>query len=301
MKKLKKLGTRFVSAVLVMLLLATLIPAGTIFVNAAENFYAKKLGGDSVTYYSSLENAWNSLADTGGTVGLLQDAETSTTLTVFQSKGYILEMNGHRIDRGLVNEKVEQNNGTVIEVAKGGELVVYGGTRSNPEPDNYLEYECYKNDRYCELVRHSTHAYHRGLITGGHSSYAGGGIAIEESASVELNYVTVAGNRSGGYLNDDGGCGGGIALRGDNARFKMYDSNVSYNFAERGGGVCVCNAKNSTVTLERSYSSDAVCDISANVGRESGGGVAICGDSGGTKIDGYGSRPKLINRISSNS
>ncbi len=97
------------------------------------------------TDYPAIQAAMDA-ADPGDTVKLLKDVKTESPLTV--SRNFILDLNGHTIDRGL-GESETVINGYVIGIKESGKLTL---------ADNSIE--------------------KTGLITGGNNKYGGGGVYV---------------------------------------------------------------------------------------------------------------------------
>ena len=285
MRKIKKHGTRFISVVLVVLMLAALIPAGTVFVNAATNYYYKYSPTyTTLNYASSFAEAWSQAQNSiNGVVGILANTTISSTVSTVSGKNMTIELNGHVLNRGLINSDADKDC-NVITVAKNSTLTVYGGTASAPKPTGSNSVPVWKYGSVASQIFSN-----KGVITGGFNTHNGGGIAIEESSTCNLYYTAVSGNRADDGTFTIGGYGGGIALRGDYAKLNMHDSEVSYNHAEVGGGICVRDAEYTTITMERTNASIETSSVSYNVATDDGGGIAVSGSgSKNTKIKGDG-------------
>ncbi len=275
MKRFRKHGKRLISAFLVILLAASLIPAGTVFVNAATNFYYKYNPDYSTPQYAnSFADAWNEAqTSSNGCVGILADTNLSSTVSLPAGKSITLELNGHKLNRGRITQS-SSSDCNVITVGNGSALTVYGGTKANPAPTctNSFVYYTYSGTTSTVSVTN------KGLITGGCNTKNGGGIAVEENGTCNLYYTAVSGNRADDGTFTIGGYGGGIALRGDYAKLNMHNSEVSYNYAEVGGGVCAVDSDYAKITAEYS-------DITHNIATDNGGGAAVI-DSDECKIKG---------------
>ncbi len=286
MKIIKSHVTRYISVVLVILMIVSLIPAGTVFVNAAETNYYYKYNPDYTTlnYTSTFEEAWNEAqTSANGVVGILSDVTLTSTPATSKNKSLTLELNGHKLNRNKLTSGAG-GDCNVINVSEGSTLTVYGGTKANPKPSSTNSFTYYSGSNTTATGT----VTNKGLITGGRNTLNGGGIAVEKSGTLNLYYTAVSGNRADDGAATIGGYGGGIALRGDYAKLNMHDSEVSYNFAEVGGGVCVRDAKYTNITLERTDSSAETSSIMHNVATDDGGGIAVSGSSDNCKIKGDG-------------
>ncbi|MBO4539708.1 MAG: hypothetical protein J5781_05480, partial [Clostridia bacterium] len=149
-------------------------------------------------------------------------ADGETTLTVPENKTIILELNGFTIDRGLASAQAVED-GTVIRVKTGATLTINDSSEG-----------------------------HTGSITGGYVVGDGGGIYVEESASLTLNNVTVTGNQTY-YVNSSvRGNGAGIYTE-QNVCLTLNNVTVANNRTRQqkeayGGGLHVC--KGSTLTMD---------------------------------------------------
>jgi len=113
-----------------------------------------------------------------------------------------------------------------------------------------------------------------GIITGGFAQY-GGGIRVDNGATLNLEGGTIAGNRTVGYMTGDSnvmqvGQGGGIYVRGSST-VNMNGGKICYNWSDMyGGAVEVFN--NSTFNMN--VAGDA---IYYNKAQGSGGAVSVRG------------------------
>lgn len=279
MKRLKRQVTRIISVVLTVLMILSLVPAGMIFANAATNYYWKVnsnyISESNFNYVSSFEDAWNNAKNyDNGAVGTLADVTLSSTLSTAKNKKLTLELNGHIINRGRITSSVETDY-NAITVSEGSTLAVYGGTKSVPEPSCTKTFTYYNSNGSAQ----SGSVTNKGLITGGRNAHNGGGIAVDKNGQLDLNYTAVSGNRADDSGTTIGGFGGGIALRGDYAKLNMYNSEVSYNYAEVGGGICARDAKYAAITMENSK-------VNNNTATVEGGGISNSGNSENFKIKG---------------
>lgn len=277
MKRFKKHSTRLISVMLAALLAASLIPAGTVFVNAATNFYYKyNPDYDDCTYVNSIEDAWTEAQSSSyGCVGILADVTLSSTLTLPAGKSITLELNGHKLNRNHLSSASSDCN--VITVGEGSTLTVYGGTKAAPQPTCTNSFNYFSGPS----TTSSGSVTNMGLITGGRNSKNGGGIAVEESGTLNLYYTAVSGNRADDASLTIGGYGGGIALRGDYAKLNMHNSLISRNYAEVGGGICVRDSEYAKITSE-------ITSVEYNIATVDGGGLAVSGSSDECKIKGDG-------------
>ena len=131
-------------------------------------------------------------------------------------KTVTLELNGYVLTRDRGDSTT---NGEVIWVGPKATLYIYSGTQADPFKDcngdavNNRSHRVYvyvaDGNRYNYTRRIET--LYGGIINGGNSSNAGGGIHMKESAKVYLYNVTIAGNKaSAGSV--EYGDGGGIEM-----------------------------------------------------------------------------------------
>ena len=130
--------------------------------------------------------------------GNIEAGEGDKALTVPKGANVTLQLNGYTIDCGLT-ETASVMNGNVIIVL--GELTVDG----------------------------------EGIITGGSTKGAGGGIWIRRGGKLTLNGGTVKGN----YTQNTGG---GVYLSGEGSCFTMTGGSITENKARNGGGAAIDNS-----------------------------------------------------------
>ena len=108
-----------------------------------------------------------------------------------------------------------------------------------------------------------------GVITGGWADN-GGGIYVNDDSTVNLQYVTVRGNKSGSD-------GGGIYVKGT---LNMTGGSISGNTAgDEGGAVYSSNDKSAVITLNS-------VEISGNTSKNGGGGLYLKLKDNGSSITG---------------
>lgn len=300
MKKILRRGIQCISVLLAFLVMASLIPAGTVFVNAATSFYYKYsptyTSTTNIHYTDSFEEAWNGAQESAnGCIGILANVTLTSTLSTPMNKNITIELNGHVLNRDRISSSSAKDY-NVITVEQGSTLTVYGGTYSSPKPSCSNSVTVWSGGS-----RASKTFTNKGVITGGNNTHNGGGIAVEESGTVNLYYTAVSGNRADDGTTTIGGYGGGIALRGDYSKLNMHDSEISYNHAEVGGGICVRDAEYTNITMERTDTSAETSSIIYNVATVDGGGIAVSGSSNNCKIKGDGEQGNRKSRIEGNS
>ena len=285
MKKTEKRCIKIISVILTALIVASLLPAGTLLAHAETNFYYKYgVNYDTRYYASTFEQAWaEAQSSANGVVGTLTNVTLSDTLTVPNGKNITLELNGNILDRGCMTASAEKDH-NVITVGEGSTLTVYGGTAAAPKPSGGWTFTVW--DSVSATKQYTLN--NKGVITGGRNTYNGGGIAIEKNGTCNLYHTAVSGNRADDGATTIGGYGGGIALRGDYAKLNMHDSEVSYNVAEVGGGICVRDAEYTSITMERTDTAAESSSILHNIVSKDGGGIAVSGSSDNCKIKGDG-------------
>lgn len=215
-------------------------------------------------------------------------------LEVPEGRKYAFYLNGHMINRQKAGSFGSQWYGEgdcqVFWVGKNATLYIDGGEKTTEHPGTLSdgrENSSGGTDYYFWTYdENGKDVLTGGLITGGacDDSDGAGGISVAgDGAICILRDVTVAGNISDEYtvVVTYYGCGGGVALHGDNCRLTLYGSKIIYNHAEdSGGGVYVAGEN---CTLEASLGSE----ISHNKGTEGsgfkasygGGGICVKGDS----------------------
>ncbi|MCR5653220.1 MAG: leucine-rich repeat protein, partial [Ruminococcus sp.] len=270
---------------------------GITFITVNENDYAPtsnyyyKTGSYVVrTYVSTFEKAWEKVQENGGVVGIRTDTKVSKMLIVPYQKSITLELNGHKLDRGLINANKSASNGSVLSVRQGAKLDVYGGTVATPNPHNKLTVSAWEPcpGVTCPNTGKFT-IENRGVITGGFTSGNGGGINVGKNAAVTLHYTAIAGNRAEGdeYAEEEGveyGFGGGVCLSSAKGKLNLDNSDVMYNYAQKGGGVAAIPTMQE---VNADYSYDALKEAAAKEAEESGQpvdidySVSVKGDSKG--------------------
>ncbi|MCR5653138.1 MAG: leucine-rich repeat protein, partial [Ruminococcus sp.] len=204
------------------------------------NYYYSTNGIDR-TYVATFAQAWSAASNSSSTVGILTDVQISDTLSV---RGYInLELNGHKLDRGLINADASNDNGSVFYVERDASLNIYGGTKAHPKPSCSVSTSVWWPNG---TIQDYT-VENRGVITGGYTSSDGGGIYVDQGGCVDLHYTAVTGNRAEGdyeFEDCEYGFGGGICLYGNECELYLDNSEVSCNYARKGGGVAVVRKEN---------------------------------------------------------
>ena len=242
------------------------------------------IGTGDPTYVSTFEEAWNECNTyyKNVVVGILKDVTLSNGIATAEGREITLELNGHKLDRGLTSADGQTDNGNVITVSEKSTLTVYGGNRSIPKPTNELTVPVWTvSDGQVQNTDYTI--TNRGVITGGNNTCNGGGIAIKSGGTLNLHYIAVSGNRAyQAYEDDSYGYGGGIALLDSKAQLNMYDSEVSYNLASLGGGICVgdCgnySSKDTSITMEFEENEQSPVAVFHNTALKNGGGIALKG------------------------
>ncbi len=162
-----------------------------------------------------------------------------------------------------------------------GELLVTNDLTISA-PDANIAIDAGGNSRVLEIAASNTVTLDSLIITNGHVSDFGGGILVDQDASLTLTNCTVSGNsadNSGGGIyatndstitinnsilsgNTSGGAGGGIV--NDGSVLVAVGSSFSLNLAGAGGGIL--NQNNGTVILDDST-------LSGNTATHYGGGI----------------------------
>ena len=245
------------------LLFAGILCLSPIGVKAAQ-MYAESEDGKTV--YTSIDDAWDA-AQNGTKIIMSSDWNISSRLVLDSNKTATIEMNGHRISRGLGDSKT---NGEVIKLCSKSTLNLNGTKQPNTSfAISYLDSDT--------QIESSATVQSGGLITGGYSSNGGGGIHMKSGSTLNLDSVAISGNNTERSWGSDGH-GAGIFMDGESDSLVLKNAQISYNFADYdGGGVYVNNKKSSiTMTNSKIYHNSAHKAISVHgndVGY--GGGIAI--------------------------
>ncbi|RFZ77388.1 LysM peptidoglycan-binding domain-containing protein [Lacrimispora amygdalina] len=149
--------------------------------------------GDAMTYAN---------ANSGAYIKLQGDVDTTAVLDFAAGKTTVLDLNGFDVNRGLTSAI---QNGMVLKVS--GDLTL------------------------CDSS--TTTVANQGTITGGNSSFNGGGVSVQEYGRFTMNGGNIANNSV-----SDSSAGGGVSVA-NNAVFTMKDGSIHNNTAIWGGGVGV--------------------------------------------------------------
>ena len=257
--KVKNMNIRKLSSIL----LAGILCLSPLGIQASTTYATSEDGSKS---YTSIDDAW-SAAQNGTSIVMQTDWNISTRLVLDSNKSATIEMNGHKISRGLSDAKT---NGEVIKLCSKSTLNLNGKKASTTS---------FTFDGYKEGNRESTTISSGGLITGGNSTNGGGGIHMKEGSTLNLDSVAISGNSSFESWKTDGN-GGGICMDGDKdtvtlnnaqitynkaqkegggiyiddeeSNIKMVDSQISYNYAGTNGGAISSDDEKTTITLDNS-------------------------------------------------
>ena len=242
--------------------------------------YGEELGG----YYYTADggrvdakpgDAWTKALELQTGMGITGDYTPSGHLYVNNGKKVFVELNGHVLNRNLSSC---QDDGEVFYVEDNATLTVYGGAEKDllAGEDIANTVRAWVTDSSGNLSQ-STTSVRGGVITGGYSGDYAGGIEMRENATVNLDHVTVCGNRaeqSGG----SNGYGGGVNMSRDYGKLNMDHASIVYNYAyNEGGGVFVNGgsgrktACNCTIRMNNSH-------IDYNGADDNGAGIAVRGE-----------------------
>ncbi len=224
---------------------------------------------DGTKNYTSIDDAWDA-AQNGTKIIMSSDWNISSRLVLDSNKTATIEMNGHKISRGLSDSK---SNGEVIKLCSNSTLNLNGKNASKTK----FVFQAYNIDG--SRVEVSTVS--GGLITGGYSTNGAGGIHMKGGSKLNLDTVSISGNKSERSWGSDGH-GGGIYMDGSGDQLIMNNAEITFNAAQRDGGGVYVNNKNSTVELNNN-SLIVENSAGANVERldsdqACGGGIAIDGE-----------------------
>ena len=197
---------------------------------------------DGSKNYTSIDDAWSAAQD-GTKIIMSSDWNISSRLVLDNNKSATIEMNGHKISRGLTSSKT---NGEVFKLNKKSTLTLNGNNASNTS---------FTLNGYNESGSESVNIQSGGLVTGGYSTNGAGAIHMKAGSSLNLNSVAVSGNAAKKSLGSDGH-GGAVFMDGDSDSLTLNNAQISYNRAEvNGGGVAINNDK-SSITLNNASSID---------------------------------------------
>ncbi len=179
----KTVFNKFVSLTLSVIIVLSVFISVPFVVNATEN--VKWVSTEKMLKeYASAKNVTY-------TVKLANDINTGSSVHIYGN--ITLDLNGHKIDRGM---KTSKNNGEVIQVEEKAKLTV-----------------------------RDTSAGQNGMITGGYSFNGGGGVHVKKGMLI-LESGKISGNKS-----EEGG--GGVYLASDDSsQFLMTGGELSDNHAK---------------------------------------------------------------------
>ncbi len=243
--------------------------------------------------FTSIDDAWKE-ASKGSIVYLDSDWNLDSRLVLDSNKTATLELNGHKISRGLTSSKT---NGEVIKLSDGSNLTLTGNAASS---DFHFKAYNRKGKTEDEVLTAG------GMITGGYSTNGGGAIHMKEGATLNIDGVDICGNNSEQSWGSDGH-GGAIYVDGDNGVVNINNSYIGYNYAEeRGGAIYVddekvtINMTNSTVGFNTSGQNNGGAiyineenttlnvensTITQNYADEKGGAIYFTSDAHGTRVN----------------
>ncbi len=246
------------------ILFASVLCLSPIGVKAAQ-MYAESEDGTKV--YTSIDDAWNA-AQNGTKIIMSCDWNLSERLVLDSNKTATIEMNGHKISRNLTSAKT---NGEVIKLCSNSTLNLNG----KKVPTAKLSFKGYDYGIRVDAV-----TYSGGLVTGGYSTNGGGGIHMKGGSTLNLDTVSISGNKSNFSLGSDGH-GGAIYMDGSGDKLTMNNAEITFNAAQRdGGGVYVNNRyssieMNNRSTIVNNSAGASLEDLDCDVAN--GGGIAVDG------------------------
>ena len=206
----------------------------------------------------------------------IQYADTGIVIPA-ATTGLVIEGNGFSIDGGVVMRCMYIGNVSDVEV--NNLTITRGNARMGPDGADggglYLDSDAKANFDNCNF-------------TSNQAGFEGGAILIDYNATANFQRCQILKNKVGENFSGGGvflyfaranfmSClikfntaysGGGVEISGNGATAHFYDSQISSNSADRGGGVCV--------TYEAvAYFNNT--QIMSNVARRWGGGVHVLG------------------------
>ena len=211
---------------------------------------------------AKLESEWGTLVKIfeekdEGTITISEGYTGSSEdgfLCVGAGKTLTIDLNGHTLDRGLMDET---SSGCVIVVSEGANLTI---TDTSESKSGTITGGWSTEDGGGILVKNgATLKIQAGNIRGNRSNGDGGGIHVEKGGTLIFDGGTVSNNRAGG---DGGGmCVFGTLKTSDDAAGGTIDGNSA---KKTGGGIYVNN--DGVLTLEKAT-------VSNNTADDGGGGI----------------------------
>ncbi len=242
--------------------LVAAVAAGVLALTPMQVYAAKtQVAHTDEKTFTSIDDAWKE-ASKGSIVYLDSDWNLDSRLVLDSNKTATLELNGHKISRGLTSSKT---NGEVIKLSDGSNLTLTGNAASS---DFHFKAYNRKGKTEDEVLTAG------GMITGGYSTNGGGAIHMKEGATLNIDGVDICGNNSEQSWGSDGH-GGAIYVDGDKGIVNINNSYIGYNYAEeRGGAIYVDDAK-STINLCNST-------VGFNTSGQNNGGAFYFNDNSAT-------------------
>ncbi len=218
---------------------------------------------DGSKKYTSIDDAWDAAQD-GIKIVMQQDWNISSRLVLDSNTTATIEMNGHKISRGLSSSK---SNGEVIKLCSNSTLNLNGKNA----PSTVFNFNGYVDGISAKCSTNSG-----GLITGGYSTNGGGGIHMKSGSKLNLDSVSISGNKSNRSLGSDGH-GGAIYMDGKEDKVNLVDSEITFNASQRDGGAIYVNNASSTIQAVRSsiVNNTAGASLSLDDQTACGGAIAI--------------------------
>ncbi len=300
------LGATFLAAILISCLALTAAhPAKAYADDGKLGLISYKIGDQSYSFSkNNVADLFASAEDCAKknvpiTITVYRDIDTSSygTIQIPANSNYTIDLQGHKIDRGLANSSLStSDNGRVIQINEGAKLTINGTSGKDSEAQGKTEHNgsTFTLATGGKLWKSSDDAdgsesIYGALITGGAAEDFGGGIgACSNSGDLTINNVTIAGNITddfGGGVgveasgkaefnkvtiawNYSSDCGGGLGL-GDNSGSSKMDegSSIEYNSAVNNGGGLYLEAAANNIQLA------GKSGIKNNIAKNNGGGA----------------------------
>lgn len=185
--------------------------------------------------FTSIDEAWKE-ASKGSIVYLDSDWNLDSRLVLDSNASASLELNGHKISRGLTSSK---RNGEVIKLSDGSNLTLTGNAAQSEFHFNAYNRKGKTEDEVLTAG---------GMITGGYSTNGGGAIHMKEGSTLNIDGVDICGNNSEQSWGSDGH-GGAIYVDGDNGVVNINNSYIGFNYAEERGGAIYVDDENVTLNI----------------------------------------------------
>ena len=274
---MKRKGMAFLMAVCMAFSLLPAVKAKEAYIGRIQLPYAGAINFTSLQELA--DYVYEHMENEDFTIDMLADWNENVRLRIPEDCHATLNMHGHIYNRGLTDYT---SDGEVIWVGDDAVLTINGRSDGDAYIDHRVGvYHSWSRDGKADQYRTIT----GGVIAGGYSSNGGGGIDVKSNVTLNLNEVTIAGNRAEQNWGTDG-YGGGIWVHGginSAGSIYMYQSTITGNYAYNdGGGIYQSNHDGFYLEMDQSH-------IDFNYCYDQGGGICVDGESAVIKGDGVSS------------